>query len=172
MGDSQRRVSIPLASPPVWILALSMTRISSCLKKPLMIRAVINKTDIAEDPFSWSIRYSIGRGFVGLPEIMAKARGFHNTRYHKVAAFLVTGKLEFTKFNIHCLSTAYALPMHCLFTAYSLPTHCVFTAYPLSIRCLFAAYSLPIHCLCTAYSLPIHWLPMAYPLYIPCLFTV
>ncbi|MCP4269705.1 MAG: transposase, partial [Candidatus Brocadiaceae bacterium] len=31
----------------------------------------------------------------------AKARGFRNTHYYKIVAFLVTGKLDFTKFNIH-----------------------------------------------------------------------
>lgn len=31
----------------------------------------------------------------------AKARGFRNIRYFKIVAFLVTGKLDFTKFNIH-----------------------------------------------------------------------
>lgn len=31
----------------------------------------------------------------------AKARGFRNIRYFKIVAFLVTGKLDFNKFNIH-----------------------------------------------------------------------
>lgn len=35
----------------------------------------------------------------------AKARGFRNIRYFKIVAFLVTGKLDFTQFNKHCLPT-------------------------------------------------------------------
>ena len=35
----------------------------------------------------------------------AKARGFRNIRYFKIIAFLVTGKLDFTQFNKHCLPT-------------------------------------------------------------------
>ena len=33
----------------------------------------------------------------------AKARGFRNTRYFKIIAFLVTGNLNFTQFNRHYL---------------------------------------------------------------------
>ena len=35
----------------------------------------------------------------------AKARGFRNIRYFKIVAYLVTGKLNFTQFNKHCLPT-------------------------------------------------------------------
>lgn len=35
----------------------------------------------------------------------AKARGFRNTRYFKIIAFLVTGKLNFAQFNKHYLPT-------------------------------------------------------------------
>jgi hypothetical protein len=69
---------------------------------------------------------------------------------------------------IHCLCTAYSLPMHCLFTAYALPIHCLFNAYSLPIHCLWTAYSLPIHCLFTAYSLPIHCLCITYALPMHC----
>jgi hypothetical protein len=90
---------------------------------------------------------------------------------------------------IHCLSTAYSLPLHtapphcssslllltapphCLCTAYALPIHCLSTAYPLLIHCLFTAYSLPIHCLFTAYALPMHCLFAAYSLPVHCLAT-
>jgi hypothetical protein len=72
---------------------------------------------------------------------------------------------------MHCLCTAYALPMHCLFTAYSLPIHCLFTAYSLPIHCLFNACAMPMHCLCTAYALPMHCLftPYSLPLPFQCL---
>jgi hypothetical protein len=102
--------------------------------------------------------------------------------------------------SIHCLFTAYSLPIHCLcmpihclFTVYSLPIHCLctaflFTAYyslpsctdlsRVPIHCLFTAYSLPTHFLYTAsctvvspYSLPMHCLCSAYALPIHCLFT-
>jgi hypothetical protein len=65
---------------------------------------------------------------------------------------------------IHCLFTAYSLPIHCLFTAYSLPMHCLFAAYSLYIHCIFTAYSLPIYCPFTAYSLRIHCLFTDYSL--------
>ena len=66
---------------------------------------------------------------------------------------------------VHCIFTAYTLPIHCLFTAYTLPIDRLFTAYTLPIYTayslpitlpIYTAYWLPIHCPYTAYTLPIH----------------